>query len=63
MTIGGTTIDQALASLSDMTAGTTPIGKQEHLDRIARAQATMRDQGIAAIYIGAGTNLTYFTGT
>jgi Xaa-Pro dipeptidase len=63
MTIGGTTIEQALASLSDMTAGTTPIGKQEHLERITRAQAYMRDQGIAAIYIGAGTNLTYFTGT
>jgi len=63
MTIGGATIEQALASLSDMTAGAVPIGKPEHLERIARAQASMRDQGIAAIYVGAGTNLTYFTGT
>jgi Xaa-Pro dipeptidase len=63
MTIGGKTIEQALACLSDMTAGATPIGKDEHLARIARAQASMRDQGIAAIYVSAGTNMTYFTGT
>ena len=59
----GTTIEQALASLSDMTAGAIAIGKDEHVERIARAQATMRAQGIGAIYVGAGTNLTYFTGT
>jgi Xaa-Pro dipeptidase len=63
MTIGGTTIEQALDSLSDMTAGAVPIGHAEHLQRIARAQAFMRDAGIAAIYVDAGTNLTYFTGT
>ena len=53
MTIGGTPIAAALASLSDMTAGAVPIGKQEHLDRIARAQAYMRDTGVAAIYVDA----------
>jgi len=63
MTIGSSTIEQALAGLSDMTAGAVPIGKEEHLQRIARAQAFMRDQGIAAIYVDAGTNMTYFTGT
>lgn len=56
-------MDEALASLSDMTAGAVPIGKDEHLQRIARAQAYMQMQGIAAIYINAGANLTYFTGT
>jgi Xaa-Pro dipeptidase len=63
MTIGGTTIEQALDSLSDMTAGAVPIGHDEYLQRIARAQAFMRDAGIGAIYVDAGTNLTYFTGT
>jgi Xaa-Pro dipeptidase len=63
MTIGGTTIEQALTSLSDMTVGAIPIGHDEHVQRIARAQAFMRDAGIAAIYVDAGTNLTYFTGT
>ncbi len=61
--IGGNTIDEALATLSDMTAGMAPIGKDEHGQRIATAQAFMRAQGIAAIYLNAGANLTYFTGT
>lgn len=63
MTIGGTTAEQALASLSNMTAGAVPIGKDEHLARIARAQAYMRAHGIAAIYVNAGSSMTYFTGT
>jgi Xaa-Pro dipeptidase len=63
MTIGGTTMEQALASLSDMTAGAVPIGKDEHLARIARAQAYMQAHGVAAIYLNAGASLTYFTGT
>jgi Xaa-Pro dipeptidase len=61
--IGGKTIEEALATLSDMTAGAFPIGKDEHLARIAKAQAFMQQQGIAAIYINAGANLLYFTGT
>lgn len=61
--VGGKTAEQALATLSDMTAGAIPIGKEEHLQRIAKAQAHMREQGIAAIYINAGANLLYFTGT
>lgn len=61
--IGGKTIEQALSALSDMTAGMVPIDKDEHLQRIATAQAFMRTQGIAAIYLNAGSNLTYFTGT
>jgi Xaa-Pro dipeptidase len=56
-------MDQALATLSDMTAGAVPIGKDEHVQRVARAQAFMREQGIAAIYVNAGANMTYFTGT
>ncbi|SFU89506.1 M24 family metallopeptidase [Pseudoduganella namucuonensis] len=61
--VGGKTAEQALASLSNMMEGATPIGKDEHLQRIAKAQAFMRAQGIAAIYINAGSNLLYFTGT
>jgi Xaa-Pro dipeptidase len=63
MSIGGSSIEQALATLSDMTAGAVAIGKAEHLQRIEKAQAFMRDQGIAAIYLNAGSNLLYFTGT
>ena len=61
--IGGKSMDEALAGLSDMSAGMVGIGKGEHLQRIARAQAFMQQQGIAAVYLDAGTNMTYFTGT
>ncbi len=63
MSIGGKTFDEALAALSDMTGAMTPIGKDEHLQRIATAQAFMQRSGVAAVYLNAGTNLSYFTGT
>lgn len=62
MSIGGKTIEQALAALTDMSTGAIPIGKDEYAARIARAQAAMRDKGIAALWLNAGTNLFYFTG-
>ena len=61
--IGGKTMDQALAALLDMTGAMAGIGKGEHQQRIARAQAFMQGAGIAAVYLNAGTNMTYFTGT
>ncbi|MES2898112.1 MAG: Xaa-Pro peptidase family protein [Pseudomonadota bacterium] len=63
MTIGGSSMESALDALSDMTDGMCAIGKDEHLQRIAKAQAFMQREGIAAIYLDAGTNMTYFTGT
>ena len=63
MTIGGKTFDEALAGLQDMMAGAAPIGRDEHVARMAKAQAYMRDSGVAAVYLNAGTNLAYFTGT
>ncbi|MFC3031401.1 M24 family metallopeptidase [Pseudoalteromonas fenneropenaei] len=60
--IGTQSIEQALASLSDMTQDLTPIDVAEHYSRIAKAQAYMQANGIAALYLNAGTNLKYFTG-
>ena len=60
--VGGKTPEQALAGLANMTAGAEPIGLGEYQARIARAQGLMRDQGVAAIYLNAGSNLRYFTG-
>lgn len=62
MGIGTQTPEQALATLSDMTSSLKPIQAEEHLARIAKAQAYMQANNIAAIYLNAGTNLTYFTG-
>jgi Xaa-Pro dipeptidase len=63
MTIGGTDKQAALAALTDMTAGAVPITRAEYRSRIARAQGAMAATGIAALYLNAGSNLTYFTGT
>lgn len=63
MNIGGTDKQAALDALTDMTAGAAPIAPAEHRARIARAQDVMAAQGIAAVYLNAGSNLTYFTGT
>ena len=46
-----------------MTAGVQPIKTEEFQQRIVRAQALMRENNLKAIYVNAGTNLYYFTGT
>lgn len=60
--IGGSTPEQALARLSDMTGGAANIELGDFQARIAKAQAYMRAHGIAALYVNSGTNLSYFTG-
>jgi len=61
--VGGTTPEAALAALSNMTANAQPIAEPEYRARIVAVQARMREQGLAAIFVNAGTNLRYFTGT
>jgi len=62
MTIGGTSAQAALDTLTNMTGGAVPIALEEHWARIRRAQERMRSLGIAALYLNAGSNLTYFSG-
>ena len=63
MSIGGKTKQEALDALENMTGHAAPIGVDEHLFRIRRAQGFMQSNGIAALYLNAGSNLTYFSGT
>ncbi|WP_131113555.1 M24 family metallopeptidase [Lichenihabitans psoromatis] len=60
--IGGSTAEVELASIRDMTAGVEPIGEADYRSRLAQAQHLMRQQGLAAVYLDAGSNLLYFTG-
>ncbi|SCK23662.1 Xaa-Pro peptidase family protein [Vogesella sp. LIG4] len=60
--VGGSSAEQALATLQDMTAGATPIGLDEYRQRIATAQQRMRELGMDALYLHAGSSLKYFTG-
>ncbi|MGO1118301.1 M24 family metallopeptidase [Rhodovibrionaceae bacterium A322] len=61
--IGGSSAEIELEKLSDMTGDVTPIDLSEYQDRIAKAQRLMRETGVMATYLNAGTNLNYFTGT
>lgn len=61
--IGGADPTQVLNQLSNMTAGVAPVTTAEYQQRIERACQLMRQQGLAALYLNAGTNLLYFTGT
>lgn len=61
--VGGSTAEQELAKLTDMTTDISPITKSEFEARIIKAQALMQEQGIDAMYLNAGTNLYYYTGT
>ncbi|MDB5721904.1 MAG: aminopeptidase family protein [Alphaproteobacteria bacterium] len=48
--------------LRSMTGNVSPIGTEERLGRIARAQALMRRYGLGSILIEPGSSLDYFTG-
>lgn len=52
--------ERALKTLSPVTA--PPISVAEHAQRIHALCATMRDQGIDALWLDASTSLTYYTG-
>lgn len=49
-------------ALRPMTDGVVPIGRDEYLARIARAQALMAGAGIGALLIEPGSSMVYFTG-
>lgn len=51
-----------LSSLADMTGDVVPITRAERAARLARAQALMKANGIAAVLIEPGASLVYFTG-
>lgn len=60
--IGGASAADALARLSDMTAGVAPIAADEFAKRLANACQLMQQQQLDAMLLTAGTNLYYFTG-
>jgi Xaa-Pro dipeptidase len=60
--VGGSTFSAELARMAPMTDGVQPITVAEYRGRIAKAQRLMREQGVAALYLDASTNLCYFTG-
>ncbi len=61
--VGGSTAELELAKLETMCTDIQPITLDEFKTRIDTATALMRQHNIDAIYLNAGTNLYYFTGT
>jgi Xaa-Pro dipeptidase len=61
--VGGVSPQQALATLTNMTHGVAAISDDEFNQRIQHAQRLMAQHGLEAIYVNAGTNLYYLTGT
>jgi Xaa-Pro dipeptidase len=55
-------LEEKLAGLKPMTEGISPITVEERQSRIEKARALMAENGIAAIYVEAGSGLLYFTG-
>lgn len=60
--VGGSTVKVELDKLSNMTTDVSAISEAEFQMRINKAQQLMREQGVCALYLDAGTNLYYFTG-
>jgi Xaa-Pro dipeptidase len=53
---------EAAATLRPMTGDVVPIARHEHLARIARAQALMRQHNLSALLVEPGASMIYFTG-
>ena len=60
--VGGSSFEAELAKLKPMTDGIEPIAVAEFKQRIAKAQALLREQGLQALYLDTSTSLAYFTG-
>jgi len=61
--IGGSTIEAELATIQPMAHLVKPIQLEEFKNRLDNAISLMEKEEIAALYVHAGTNLFYFTGT
>ena len=61
--VGGSTASIELEKFQDMTKAVKPIALAEYKQRIQKAVVLMKEQNCKAMYLNAGTNLYYFTGT
>lgn len=61
--IGGSTIEVELAAIEPIAHLVKPIQSEEFKTRLIKALSFMKKEGVVALYLHAGTNLFYFTGT
>lgn len=55
-------LPESMRALKSVATQVVPIGNDERIARVAKAQRLMAEHGIDAVFIGAGSSLTYFTG-
>lgn len=60
--VGGSTPEQELAKMQDMSGGVEFIDNADRQARLDKARALMREQKIDALYLDTTVNLNYFTG-
>ncbi|WMI65228.1 Xaa-Pro peptidase family protein [Aestuariibaculum sp. YM273] len=61
--IGGSSIEKELNAITPIAHTIKPISNREYEERINKACSLMKNQNVEALYLNAGTNLQYFTGT
>ncbi|MDR7211022.1 Xaa-Pro peptidase family protein [Flavobacterium piscis] len=61
--IGDSTAAIELEKIENRTQDVQPIQLEEYLQRTQKATQLMRELSVKALYLNAGTNLYYFTGT
>ena len=61
--IGGSTVEKELNKLKPIPGAPEPIGHEEFKVRIQKLGKLMQRESVSMIYINAGPNLYYFTGT
>ena len=61
--IGGATAENELEAMNPLESNLKPIQQEEYKQRIYKVCQLMKADDIKAIYVNAGTNLLYFTGT
>ena len=59
---GNTPMEKVLSNLEPMTEGIKPIGKEERLKRVEKAQRLMKENNLKGIILDCGTSLEYFLG-
>lgn len=61
--VGGSDAKTELEKIQNMTGNVKPIQPEEYKTRIQKAVSIMKATGVKSLYVNAGTNLYYFTGT
>lgn len=61
--VGGSDTNTELEKIQNMTGNVKAIQPEEYKMRIQKAVSLMKATGVKSLYLNAGTNLYYFTGT